>query len=1169
MKRMKMLVSEKRNCSLAFGFAVLIFLTSISVTYAQTDSGRISGTVTDSTGSTVANTTLTVINPATNYSRTATTDENGFYTFTNLPVGTYTVSAEITNFKKGVKTGNVLNADGRLTVDFKLDAGDISEVVTVTQENGETVNTTSGEVGKTIDSEQISNLALNGRNYIQLLTIIPGAVSGETPELDDINTDNISVNGNRGTSNNMLVDGANNTNNGSNQNQINNVGVDTIQEVKVQNSNFSAEYGRSAGAQINVITKRGTNRYHGTMFEFLRNDAFDAYSPGAVSKPLLRYHDYGYTIGGPMPFFNFGEGGPMFTSGKDKFFFFFGQEWKVIHRTTGTFRRSFPTTAELTGDFSYRLRGADGIVGTADDGVLRDPLSTSPCTAPTVTNGVVTRAAVRTGCFSQNKIPTNRITIDGQAFANFYRRFQGLAQAFNDSPVGNNATFQLPTGNDFRQETLRLDYILNKKHTIYGRYIHDTNGIFDPFGPQIASSLPTVSGVRERPGVGIQVGHLWNVSSNVINDLKFNNSFSNQKVVPNTDNWKRSTYGFAFKQVFPNGGEYEDSIPAVSSMSSYSSWSSATSFLTAQPKDYAITDTLTWVKNNHTLKFGGIYNWGLIHQNGRPTYAGTMSFSNTAVGGSTNAFADALLGRFSTYTESAIDPVADFQYIQPAAFVMDSWRVTPKLSLELGLRWQYSAPYFASSNIIANFDPNYYDFTKEVVLSNNGNTVTVPAGVNRYNGLVRPDAPVPAVYNDATVFPAVANVPAVLPRGIIKTYQNFMPRVGFAYSPFKNNKTSIRGGFGMYYDMIQGQIIFPLVNNPPFVNSVTYNNGYLSDITQASLSASTGPFSTITSIDPDMKPPTSMSFSLGVQRELPWGIFAEVNGVGNLGRHLTRQVDINSVPFATQLANPTVNVNLLRKYKGYSTINQRQADGVSNYYAMQAYAAKRSGDLLATLAFTWSKVIGDATGLSTGSEDGLTNRSFIYGPLPWDCKFVVAATYTYTLPFFKGATGWKKSLLWGYELSGISRFQTGAPLTITGPAFFGGTRRVNVISGVPLYLNEGEKWLNPAAFSPVADTTRGNSGIGTVRSPGLIVNDISIRKRFRLGERKDLRLQADLFNAFNHANFNSVDTTCNDGTPTLGQFITCADPAKGNTTFGDLDTNSAGRRIQLGIKFVF
>ncbi len=1132
-------------------FCVLLLLITIggvSNVWAQTSFGRISGTVTDSSGAVVANATVTATDPVTNFTRTVQADESGFYTITNLPVATYTVSVEMANFKKAVQSGNVLNADGRLTVDFALETGQITEVVQVVQESGETVNTTSGEVGKVIDGQQVDNLALNGRNYYQLLTVIPGAVATTDDALEtNLGTNTININGNRGVSNNLTVDGGNNNNGGGNASQINNVGVDFIQEVKLQTSNFSAEYGRNSGAQINVITKRGSNNFRGSMFEFLRNDMFDARGAFDAVRPFLRYHNYGYSIGGPLPFLRFGERDPnesFITSGKNRLYFFFGQEWKSIHRFGAANRQTLPTTAELNGDFSFRLRGADGIIGTTDDGFLRDPTVAGSC-------GLVSGAPVRTACFTGNRIPIARITPNGQAVANVYRSMIGLASSYTDTTAGQNATFQPAIASDFRQEFIRLDYVINQKNKLYGRYIHDRNGVVEPYGTFINSPLPTSQQFRNRPGNGLQIGYIWDITPNIINDAKFNASWTDQRIVPSTDYWARETYGYTFPQIFPNGGQYENSIPDTSFGGSgvFASFAGVARALTALARDYTIMDTLTWVSGNHTFKFGGLANFSDIYQNGRSLYAGSVNYSSTQNPNSSgNAFADALLGNFRTYTEAALDPASHFKFEQYEAFVMDSWRVNKKLSLELGVRWQYGTPFYAAENTIASFDPAFYDPARAVTLNSTGTVVILGPNSNRYNGLVRPAGSVPSTLANN---PNLANVPAVAPRGIYDAKNYFMPRVGFAYTPFNDSRTAIRGGFGMYYDRIEGNIIFPLENNPPFVDSASFENGNLSNIRGGAASA-LAPFANITTISPDMKTSYSMNFSLGIQRELPWGIFVEANAVGNLGRNLTRQVDLNTISLGVQNANPGVNTALLRPFKGYTGILQRVSDANSKYYAMQLYAAKRKGDLLATLSYTWGKTLTDANVLTEQAEEGLTNRAFNYGPASFDRRHVFVATYTYSVPFFKKTSGFVRALLDGYELSGITRIQSGRPYTITAASTIGGTRRADLVGeDIDLYLREGRQWLNPAAFSAAPGARLGTSGVGIVTGPYFMVTDLSVRKRFRFGEKRDLRLQGDVFNAFNRNNFNNIQTT------------------RTNANFGAFTSSGPGRSIQLGIKFSF
>lgn len=1138
-------MSRKMSCFQKFCLAALLTLAAFTVVRAQTSFGRISGTVTDSNGAVVANATVTASDPATNFSRVATTDENGYYTLTNLPVGTYSVTVEVPNFKKSVRTENALNADARLTVDFSLEAGQVSEVVEVVQTSGETVNTTSGEVGKVIDNQQVENLALNGRNYYQLLTLIPGGVITQEDQLDtNLATNTININGNRGVSNNLTVDGGNNLNAGSNASQINNVGIDFIQEVKLQTSNFSAEYGRNSGAQINVVTKRGGNEYRGSLFEFVRNDRFDARSFFSPVRPFLRYNNFGYSFGGPLPFPNFGEGVPLFNSGKDKFFFFVGQEWKIIHRQAATQVRTLPTLAELNGDFSFRLRGPDGVVGTADDGVLRDPLLTGTCSS-----------ANRAACFPGNRIPVGRITADGVALAEVFRRQIGLASSFTNTPVGNNATFQPASPSDFRQEFIRLDYIFDQNNSLYGRYVHDTNQVIDPFGTFTISQLPTIQHARNRPGNGLQIGYLWNIRPTLINDFKINFSWTDQIIPPANDLWSRSTYGFAYPQLFPSGGQYEDSIPDTSFSGGFSSFSGAARSLTALAHDSQVSDTLTWVKGSQTFKFGFSYNFSKVLQNGRSTYAGVLAFNTNRTNSTGNPIADMLLGQFRTYSEFEYDPVGHFRFQQYEAFFNDSWRVSKKLSLELGVRYQFGTPFYTRENNVTNFDPALYSPARAVAISRTG-VLTIPAGATRFNGLIRAGDGVPESeranvpsYNS----PDVLSVPTGAPRGLYGGEHYFMPRVGFAYSPFDNNKTAIRGGFGIYYDRIEGNIIFPLISNPPFVNSASFDNGNLSNIRGGSATA-LSPFGTIAAIDPELKTPYTMNFSLGIQRELPLGLFVEANFVGNLGRHLTRNPNINTVPFEVLAANNALPAaerfveNALRPYLGYTVINQRKSDSTSNYYAMQLYGAKRKGDLLATVSYTWSKVLTDSSNFNDNLEDPF-NRKFNYGPATFDRRHVFVATYTYAPSLFEKANGFAKVLLDGFELSGITRFQSGRFYTITGNTSTG-TRRADV-TGADLYLRDDRQWINPAAFAAPSDFRRGNSGVGIIEGPFLLAFDFSVRKRFRFGEKKDLRLQADIFNAFNRANFSNLETNVS------------------SAAFGQLNASGPGRSIQFGIKFGF
>jgi hypothetical protein len=1134
---------------------------------AQTNVGRISGTVTDTSGAVIANAAVTVTNEATMQTRATVSDDGGFYVITNLPVGTYSVSAEQQGFKKAVKTGHVLVADGRLTVDLALEAGAVTESVTIVATSGETVNTTSGEVARVIDTAQVQELALNGRNYLQLTTLIPGAPLLNDDQLGLMTGLSVSqpINGNRGNANLLTVDGGFNLDSGSNGSQINNVGIDFIREVKIQTSNFSAEYGRNSGASINVVTRSGGNRFFGSAFEFMRNDKLDANtffnsaagrftddpkakSPDVivpagdprvgkerVARPALRYNNFGFSFGGPII--------------KDKFFFFGGLEWKLIRRFTGSTNRSLPTRAERAGDFSRRLAGADGIPGTADDGFIRDPLRTGTCSA---TN--------RTACFPGNVIPANRLTADGKAIGAVYTRMEGLAAAYNDLPAANNALFQMANPFDFRQEILRLDYQINSEHSVYGRYIHDDYDLVDPFGVFIGSQLPTIQTRRIRPGFSYQVGHVWLVTSKLINEAKANASWNGQRIPPVGDDWKRDTYGFTYPQLF-SGGRFDNGIPDTS-ITGFASFRGPAASLLSPTTDISFSDNVSINLNKHSVKTGAMIIRNRKDQNGRSIYTGSVGFStggNTATTG--NAFADALLGNFRTYSEAQDDPIGFFRFTQFESFITDSWKVSPSLSLEFGVRYQYGLPIYTQANNIVNFDPTLYNPAQAVTVNPNG--TLVPGTGNRFNGLIRAGDGVPEKELARVPIgnsPEVLAVPAGAPRGLYDPAHLVAPRLGFAWAPTGDNKTAVRGGFGVFFDRPEGNLIFSQVNIPPYSGSSTFENGNLSNIT-GGRAAALAPFSSIDALHPKLRIPYTMNWSLSIQREMGSGVFGEITYISNLGRRLLRQPDINQPSFEVLLANSRLpssqrlSTNALRPYKGFSQIRMRLSDSNSHYHALQLYAAKRKGDFTATMSYTWSKILTDTSGNGDGVDlgDDPFDRRTNYGPASFDRRHIFVTTYTYRLPFFRRWTGIVGGVLSGWELSGITRFQTGQYLTVRGSTSIG-TRRADYVGGkVEMFgpIRTNTKWFNTDAFRTAPDERRGNSGVGLVTGPGRRLWDLSARKRFKITEGKSVLFQADFFNAFNTTNFNNPNTTVTD------------------QAFGSISSSAPGRNIQLGLKLNF
>lgn len=1119
----------------AFLLITAYFVLSAS---GQTIFGRISGTVKDSSGAAVPNAAVKITNAATNLVRTATSDDGGFYTVTNLPPGSYSVAVEQTGFKKALLPDNALAADARLTVDITLEPGQITETVQVTASGvGETVNTTSGEVARVVDSRQVQNLALNGRNYMQLVTLIPGAAILDEDQLaltTSLSISQASVNGNRPNYNSLTVDGGFNMDSGSNNSQVNNVGIDFIQEVKIQTSNFSAEYGRNAGAAINIVTRSGGNSYHGSAFEFIRNDKLDARNFFSPVRAKLRFNNFGWNFNGPIK--------------KDKFFFFAGQEWKYIRQDAAPVRRTLPTRAERTGDFSGR------------SGTLNVPsgyTAINPATGATVAAGQPIPGR-NLANLRLNGAPVG-VTTNGAAIAAVYTAMEKLAVAYSNTTTANNATFQQPNPFNYREDNIRLDYRFNEKHSIYGRYLHDHYDLIDPFGTFINSQLPTVPTNRLRPGSSYQISHTWLISPTMINEAKINASWNGQRVPPVGEFWKRDTFGFTYPQLF-SGGRFDNGIPNTT-VNGFASFNGPSGSLLSPTTDIAESDNFTLIRGKHSIKMGVLVVRNRKDQNGRSGYTGSLAFNNSGNTRTTgNSFADALLGNFRTYSEADNDPIGFFRFNQFESYVTDSWKLTPNLSLEFGARYYHFSPTYTQANNMANFDPSRYDPSQAVTMLANGN-IDATKGGNRFNGLVRAGNGIPTEEIGrvgAANSPLLQAVPTGAPRGFYQAANKLAPRLGFAYSPFNDSRTSIRGGFGMFYDKVEGNLIFSQVNVPPFINSPQFENGNIANPSGGTASA-LAPFGTINAINPNLDISYSMNFSLGVQRELPHGFFVEANYVGNQGRHLIRQPDLNAAPFAALAANaalPTaqqVSVNALRPYKGFTAISFRLSDANSNYNALQLYAAKRRGDLELTASYTWSKALTDTSGNGDGLDVGEDpfNRHYNYGPASFDRRQIFVTTYDYHIPYLRNLKGVGGAVLSGWEVSGITRFQSGAYFTVTGSTAIG-TRRADYVGGSVLLPNPGpDGWINPAAFVAAPASRRGNSGVGIAQGPNLQTWDFSLRKQFRITERFKLRFQADLFNAFNRANFRAPSTV-----------ITTAG-------FGTISATGPPRNIQFGLKLNF
>ena len=1018
----------KRFRLAALSALIILFAASLSpgpveFAVAQDIFGRIAGTVTDTSGATVPDAKVAIVNEATQIARDATTDEHGYFVADQLPVGTYTVVAEKSGFKRSTKIGNALSAGGRLTVDLSLEVGVVTETVTVTS-IGDTVNTTSGEISTTVTQQQVQNLALNQRHYESLISLVPGAAlqgSGFNPAAltTNYNTSVANTNGQRLDGQNFSVDGGFNLDSGSNNSTFNQVGIDFIQEVDVQTSNFDAEFGRSASATINVVTRSGGDRYHGGILEFVQNNAFNAENKGTKltnptatgysAVPPFHYNNFGWHLGGPIPY----------IQPKGKLFFFAGQEWKKLRGVipggpAGSSTQTFPTVMEVGGNFTdVAPVGGVGGVTLKTPAVIPASCGGALYTAPNIINPAC-------------------ITGDGAAIAAIYTSAakMSVGGALPTSTAANNIAFNLATPFNIREDIIRVDEHPNDKHSFYFRYLHDYVDIYAPFSTFGAGgAVPVDPDTRHRPGYNYQIGWTYMISPTLINSLKFNADWHKQRTPLQGTAWMKSNYGFQFIPPLGNPSTFPNGIPqigytgvtGVPTASPAGVNGPAPNYLASPVTDISVSDNVSWQVRTHSIKFGAEFVRDRKSQNSRTNYDGNLNFS--AAAGATNGsnstgdpFADALLGNFNTLTQSSAVTVGQFRFNNLEAYLQDTWKVTRRLSVVLGVRYTYTTPTYAQGNNMTNFNPYAFNAGLEPTFTGSLSSSTInplspglcsgaqlnvigtPILTIECNGLQRPGGVpydqagrVPVTYVNPQL---LAAIPPTAARGFFNVQNLWAPRLGFSFAPL-NDKTVIRGGFGIFYDKPEGNVLGNGINSQgyaPWAQTVTISGANLA-LSQFDSAPGAGTLpapstQSVNGVDPNLVVASSYQYSLGVQRELPQGMLLQVAYVGNLGRHILRSPSFNSATWtqqgtlipvspnpntmacpaginsaafqcsATGFAPAGLSKDQIRPFLGYGAFSMALSDVNSNYNSLQASLTKRKGFVTATLAYTYSKTMG-------------------------------------------------------------------------------------------------------------------------------------------------------------------------------------------------------------------
>ena len=1136
---------------------------------AQETSATIGGTVLDPSNAGVANAKVTITNTDRNQVvREITTQTAGTYSAPLLPVGNYSIKVEAKGFKTETRTSIVLNVSDELNINISMQVGAVTETVEV-KEQATQVELGTPASSTTITGTQVSELALNTRNYEQLVSLMPGVAIKANPT-DELFVGNSSpsgfsaqipyaVDGNRNSANNWTVDGADNMDRGANLTLMTFPSVDSIAEFKVERSLYTADTGRAGGAQINVVTKAGTAKYHGSLYEFFRNDklAADSWSNNAAKVnlqdtanplnncttnftatchakiPPLRWNDFGGTIGGPLPLGHWNKE-------KNRTFFFFSEEARRIHTYT-TFNPSLPTTAMLQGNFALP------VCITTTAGVC--PTGSAPVTsiAPGLWNA--NASAYIKDIFSKLALPASSIT----------SQFFPLQNIFNS-----------------RQEIGRIDQNFGEKFTVWGKVENDAIPTVEPGGLFTGSTIPNGATTdTNSPGQSFVIHAIYSIRPTLLNEVSFNYSHSAIHAIPEGLTTKANSPDINPTEPFANtqGVVPTISLTGLTSIVGYGPYDE-------RNRNWSWFDSVTWIKGRHTLKFGALFDRYNKSENAA-NQQGSFGFTNAgAPTGTTNyyqSWANFLLGNVASFSMPSTDITPDLWQWQTELYAQDDFKVTPRLTLYMGLRWSYFGQPTDSKGLLTNFDPALYNPANAPQINPaTGNLVAGTGNNFAMNGII------------------VGGKNSPFGNGVTNSsYRAFAPRLGIAWDPFGTGTTSIRAGYGIYYDSPEvGRFETNIFGDPPSVQTVSLSNASFTNVGAGTLGVSLAPLVLTASQIPSNIPYTQQ-WNFDIQRRLPGDVVLDTSYVGSKGTHLEGIVDINQVAPGAALAAGlhTANgltiftstddprINAIRPYLGFNAINTVETAFDSNYHSLQVSARKSFGAAgLLGFSYTWAKYMTDnGTDSSSAPQSSFNWHEGEYGLSPLDRKHVIALNYVYIIPAFAHSHGIANKTMGGWELSGILSTYTGTPFTVTtssvDPAGLGllgssaSSARPDMVcdpnanaphqysgltgAGQPL-------WFNTACFQPVPQGTvrPGNTGRNTVRGPGYFNLDTSLIKNFGLikENRLNLQIRGEAFNVLNWVNPGTISSTNNT-----------------SASFGEISPTAfrAARRIQLAAKLVF
>lgn len=1155
---MKLQAAKVRNYLLRAStlFVMLGLALFSSSIYGQgTGSGQILGTITDPSGAVVSGANVTITNADTGIVRTTVSNAAGTFSAPDLPAGHYNVRIEAQGFKIYEQKNIALDIASVIHVNSALQVGAATQTVTV-EAAALQVQADTTDVSETINSTQVQNLPTNGRNMKQLEALVPGA-NNEMPDFDSpgaqFQSTSIYFNGMRSEDNNWQIDGAEAYDRGGGGIFVVAPSQNAISEFTIQTEDYAADEGESSGAMASVDLKSGTKQFHGSAWEFDRNDDLDAKEYFQTTKAELRYNAFGFNVGGPV----------QFKSPNPKTFFFYNQEWRREINGGSIHNLAF-TSAELGGNI-------------APLGKIYVPMTTDPNAIAKFGN-----VGLKPGQeFPNDTIPSSLIDANAAAYIKAGYLLPPNSGSYYSSTAN--------TSTDFREEIARVDHQFSPKLSLMSHLIWDSLSQAAPTVAWSGNTFPTIGSLETVPSWQGVVRLTYTIKPNLLNEATYGEN-GNQIVLANTGLFTAPS-GFNVAEFFPSANP-NNKIPDINisggpigeTMDS-SNWPWLNFW-----KSNTIKDDVSWITGAHNFKFGFGYMWSNKTQELFDNIAGTFNFRGQATGCAVSSdpaycpantsgigLADFLLGDAQSYSQPEIQDYVSIEEISPDAYAMDTWRVNKRLTLNLGLRWEAMPHAYDQNGRASNFYPNLWNPADTVGLfqpGTSGAMNTSSPGFTTVSGVKL--STVPFYMNGIGI--AGRNG---IPKGLVDNHWDiFGPRVGFDYDLFGGGRTILRGGVGIFYTRNQGNEEYNMGTNVPFVNQTGTTNPYLDTpgtSWQNGVSAGKSPTTPqgFTALQQRYPITTIYEFNLGIQHQLGNNMVATIAFVGNSNAHLADGVATNTL-LPSDIADRTnvcgspcggaaggVDADYYRQFLGFSGITTVMDEVNSHYESLQATLRGNSWKgLTFGSAYTYSHAFDVEDAQIFASIDDPFNPNYSRGTSGFDRRQIFVGSASYDLPIFAHSNGLANHLAGGWTLAAIMNFQSGTPSTITAPdwlGFGGGTNNHANFSGKVSYPHSVGQYFSTTGFSQPAALTWGTAPKSLVVGPGEDHWTASLYKMFRFTERANLQFRADAFNTWNHSTFNSLNTsvlTGNAGSP-INQFA------------GNLNNTGDPREFQFGATVSF